>query len=206
MSPQGLDYWKKRPLDDPKRDWDADAENWVHDYAESLKHPHRDKLVEIIGDLLPETESLLEIGASCGPNLIRLHEAFPKLALTGIEPSIAANYAHELDILPGTVTDLPFEDKTFDCVLCDAVLMYVGPDEIKQAFDEIDRVARESIVLVEWQGKSIRGEINNFHWSRDYRYILKWYGFSVAIVKITKKIWPTKTWYENGYIFVARRL
>lgn len=201
---QGKNYWVSRPKDDPKMDWNKNAKDWVSDYCNSASHPHRNALVNILAYLKPN--GLLEIGASCGPNLVRFKEAFPDMVLSGIDCSVAAlEERGDLDIVVGDVMDIPFTDKSFECVLSDAVLMYIEPKDIKQAMDEITRVAEKYVILVEWRDDSLVGVVKSYHWARDYKSILEWYGFDVEMKNITRDIWPTETWVKNGVLCIAKR-
>lgn len=200
---EGKGYWLHRGLSDERRDWNKDSVDWVTDYKDSVNHPHRDSLANIVASLKPE--SVLEVGANCGPNLAKIKSVLPDIELSGIDLSADA-IAHrgEFDIVFGDVCDIPFDD--FDLVLVDAVLLYISPQFIKQAMDEITRVAQKYIVLVEWDSESMFGVEKNFHWARDYKTILEWYGFSVEKIKITQDIWPTsQSWVNNGYFYVATR-
>lgn len=202
---QDKNYWINRDENDSKKDWDQSANTWVQDYKDSVNHLHRDKLVEIIEDLHPH--SVFEIGASCGPNLKRIEKVLPTCLLKGIDvsPLVVEQAMYDgLEIAEGDVLDIPTTGK-FDLVLCDAVLMYVEPKDIKKAFDEIDRIALKYIVLVEWYNESLMGVEKDYHWARDYKSILEFYGFRVESIKIDETIWKTKTWRENGRIFIARR-
>lgn len=208
MKPQGIEYWITRSKDDPRKDWSENDSDWVTDYHNSSTHPHRDELVRIIGKLKPE--SLLEVGANCGPNLLRLRQEFPDLDLYGIDVSHAAllkAIENELRIVHGSVLDIPYMNKSFDCVLSDAMLLYVSSHDIVRAMKEMDRVARECIVLVEWNGKTPGGTVKSFHWARNYEKLLSTFGFSVEKIKITKDIWPTsKVWIKHGYFYIGRRI
>lgn len=202
---QDKTYWINRAKDDVKMDWDKNAHDWVHDYVNSASHLHRNKIVEIVGKLEPE--SIFEIGASTGPNLSRIQEKFPNISLKGIDVSplvVEQAIFDGYEVAEGDVLDIPYHGKA-DMVLCDAVLMYIEPKDIKKAFDEITRVAEKYIVLIEWYDDSILGIEKDFHYARDYKSILEFYGFEVETIKIDETIWKTPTWQRNGRIFVARR-
>jgi ubiquinone/menaquinone biosynthesis C-methylase UbiE len=109
-----------------------------------------------------------------------------------------------IDYKIGDLRKLPWADKSFDCVVSDAVLLYVGPDEIDKTMDEIDRVTRRGVVLVERE--SDKDEVCSHVWGRNYAKLLEKRGFSVEKIKITPEIWPnSKGWQTYGCIFVATR-
>ena len=204
--PQDTWYWENRPKDDKKRDWEVRGSNWVEDYKKSINHPHREYLVDILH--AHPCESLLEVGANAGPNLHLFHEEFPKMNLAGIDASRLAAFYGSTDEVPirvGNVLKIPYADKSFDCVLADAVLMYVPPEEIRDAMREICRVAKKHVILVEWHDESVEGVVKDFHYARNYTKHLEYYGFEVEMIKITPVEWNTQTWYTNGYYYLGTK-
>ena len=204
--PQTKMYWVDRPNSDRKMDRNKESKNWIEDYKNSVNHPHRKKTLEILRRLEPS--SLLEVGANCGPNLALIQAAFPHMTLKGIEPSRQAAFAgatEEYDILIGDASHLPFGIGAFDCVLADAVLMYVPPEEIRDAMREICRVAKKHVILVEWHDESVEGVVKDFHYARNYTKHLEYYGFEVEMIKITEEMWPTEKWVNNGYYYVGTK-
>ena len=209
---EDLNYWKNRPLDDVRRDWYYNTDNWITDYRASVVHPHRKLTINALEELAP-FESLLEGGCNCGPNLYLIKERFPGVKLAGIDVNEKAiEEAHRLlpdaDIKIGDIEDkLPFEDKSFDIVLVDAVLMYVGPEKIKGVMSELDRVAKRGIILIEWDSESLLGEVKEHHWARDYKGLLEELGFKVEKTKIPAEAWPNRSgnWAKLGYVFGAER-
>ena len=210
--PEGTNYWKNRPLDDSRRDWYYNTGNWITDYRASVEHPHRQLIIKALEKLAP-FESLLEIGCNCGPNLYLVKEKFSGVKLAGIDISKeAVEEAHRL--LPDADTrvsdieeGLAFEDKSFDIALVDAVLMYVGPEKIKEVISGLDRVAKKGIILVEWDSESLLGEVKEHHWARDYKGLLEELGFKVEKTKIPAEAWPNRSgnWAKLGYVFGAER-
>lgn len=203
---QGEDYWRKRPATDKKKDWNFDG-SWLSGYIDSIDHPHRDLITDVIGKL--PSRSLLEVGCSIGPNLILCNALFKGMKLAGIDVSeVSIKHAkglkYSFDLKVASVMDIPFDDDEFDVVLADAVLMYVPPDDIEYAISEMSRVAKKAIVVVDWHDRSRLGVVKNYHWARNYERLLTDQGFKVKKIKITKKEWPTKTWAKNGYAYIAQ--
>jgi ubiquinone/menaquinone biosynthesis C-methylase UbiE len=117
----------------------------------------------------------------------------------------AKTHLPNIDLRIAKATELPFPKESFDLVLCDAVLIYVPPEEILAVAMEIDRVAIKGAVLVEWYGKSRLGSIKDYHWARDYAAIFEGLGFEVETIKLTEESWPSAIWKKNGRVFVCRR-
>lgn len=207
--PEGLKYWRERDSKDNRRDWRYECDNWLDDYKKSVEHPHRSLIIDALRDI--PAASILEVGCNTGPNLYRISEEYEDTKLAGIDvnrPSILA--AREflrphIDLKVANVTGIPHKDDSYDVVISDAVLLYVGPRRIKKALDELDRVAKKAIILIEWDSHSIKGKLKDFHWTYNYKNLLGRRGFKVTKTKITKKHWPTESWSKNGYLFKAVR-
>ena len=205
---QDVNYWLNRPLNDKQRDWDYKESDWIWDYVASASHPHRDLIVEELTKL-GSFGGILEVGCNAGPNLIRLQAAFPDNQLAGIDivPETIERAMTNMSkpiFKVGNVLNIPFEDKSFDCVLADSVLMYSSPDEINQALNELNRVAKRFIVLVERVSEKEKN--NGFIWSRNYPKLLEDLGFSVQTRKFEEKDWPeSEGWQKEGMIVVASR-
>lgn len=208
---QGFEYWQKRGKKDLKRDWSYKTTNWLNGYWESIKHEHRAALIKELRKL-PLFTSVLELGCNVGPNLALIRNKFPDVELFyGIDANEAAiesakEVLHDMLFHVGDIAkSLPYEDKSVDLVIADAVLMYISPNEIGDVMQEINRIARTSIAIVDWYDESILGVEKDFHWARNYPEILKDLGFIVNTRKFSKHEWPTEKWYTNGHIFTGRR-
>ena len=208
---QGFDYWSQRPLADPKMDWAYDSGDWVQGYVDSVDHPHRQVFVDEIGKIKPE--NVLELGSNTGPNLVLLKQKFPELKIAGIDANpdairFAKHIWPEADWRVGDILQpLPYEDKSFDVILCDAVLMYVAPSEIESVMKEINRVAKKAVLIIDWFDDSKDGVEKDWHWARSYHRWLRDLGFGLVWHrKLEEHEWPvTKKWQNNGHIFVGRR-
>lgn len=110
---------------------------------------HR-KIVAEIAALGPR--SFLDAG--CGEGFVagRLVEALPGIELVGCDVSadalaIAVDTIPEGRFVTGSVTELPFADKSFDVVGCFEVLEHLPGDLPRRALRELGRVARHVVVL-----------------------------------------------------------
>jgi ubiquinone/menaquinone biosynthesis C-methylase UbiE len=116
--------------------------------------PHRYELAEHIASLAPR--HVLELGCASGRNLAILHDALPTADLCGIDPNPttlnAARRAHGswLELHEGTHALLDqFVDNSFDVVFTVSVLDHVPVPEWYAVYDEMVRVARKAVVLLE---------------------------------------------------------
>lgn len=205
---QDYNYWKDRNPDDTQKDWKIDG-SWLEGYEKSVSHPHRKLVVKSLRGM----ESILEVGSSCGPNLLALSRKHPEARLFGVDANQdAVNSAARLipsagvsqgDIIKG----LPFKDGSFDAVLADAVLMYVNPHEILDVMSEMDRVSSKRIVVVDRFANARLGVDTGYIWHRNYGQLLQEMGYKVRKIKLTQETWPhSRGWATHGYVWVGNRI
>lgn len=194
-------------------------DEWVLSYWESQNHPHRTLLLDKIAEF-SRISSVLEIGCNCGPNLHLLAQKYPDIMIRGIDINpiavetenryLSSGNSPNVHISLGRADDLSqFQDKTFDVVFTDAVLIYIGPDKIQQTIQEMIRVARKGLVLVERHCFEPNNRDNYGLgsrpyglWQRDYRKLLKELApqAQIQITKITKDMWHDSGWQETGAV------
>ena len=202
-------YWANKQDDI----WDnSETNDWIRDIWDSQNHSHRTILLEKIFKYSPQ--SILEVGCCCGPNLNLLAKMLPNTSIRGIDINpqavkkgnkwLAQEKKSNVELILGKADDLQqFQNKNFDVVFTDAVLMYVGPDKIKKVINELLRVSRKALVLLEWQdfnatynplGKNIH------HWVRDYKTLLQEIApeAHVIISKLPDDLWEDKNWKKHG--------
>jgi len=189
---------------------------WAEGYIESFSHAHRHLLVGKISTNAPFTD-VLEIGCATGPNLYLLARRFPDAHFVGIDINPEAirqgnRFFKQQDIrnvslFVGKADKLErFPDKSFDIVLTDAVLMYIGPDKIKKVVAEIQRITRKAIILVEHHSEqeSALGSCNERWWLRNYTKLFQPFSHSINATKIPSEIWGGN-WGKFGYIIEVTR-
>jgi ubiquinone/menaquinone biosynthesis C-methylase UbiE len=213
--------WATRHLCKGERerdDWCKGSDDWIKGYLDSWNHPHRSFLVDTISRFNPS--SILEIGCNCGPNLYLLAKKFPDAEIIGIDINpVAVQKGNEwlaqegisnVRLLEGKADELgQFQDKSFDVVFTDAVLIYIGPDKIKEVIREMVRITRKALILMEWHSfeherKDPKG-LGVYHigcWKRDYVALLKQFvrEEQIHITKVTEDVWPDKNWKEVGAV------
>lgn len=205
---EGFEYWAERPVDDERMDWRNGAGTWIDEYVASKDHPHRQLILNALQGF-GEFAGVLELGCNAGPNLLRISELYPETQLAGIDINKDA-IARAQELLPkavlkvGTVTELPFPDQSFDIVIADAVLMYTNEKEVQRVLDEVNRVARKGVILVEWYAQ--KSEITDYHWAHNYPEYLYGRGFTdVHVQPLTADHWPTQKWQDHGQLFIFHR-
>jgi len=189
------------------------SDGWIRGYWESRDHSHRQFLLEHITEFSP-VSSILEIGCNCGPNLYLLARKLPDAEIVGIDINPAAVqkgtewFAQEgiknVKLLLGKADELgQFKDKSFDIVFTDAVLIYIGPDKIKDVMKGMLRIARKALVLFEWHSFGRESHplgVHVGHWMRDYVSLLKEFvpQENIHVIKMPEELWPDKYWRKYG--------
>jgi SAM-dependent methyltransferase len=214
--------WARRHLHEGN-DWGDEGGDWVKGYWDSRNHSHRSYLVERISRFSPS--SILEIGCNCGPNLYLLAKKFPDAEIRGIDINpmaiqkgnewLAREGIPNVKLSVGKADDLrEFQDKAFDVVFTDAVLIYIGPDKIRTVIQEMLNTVRRALILVEQHYFESRGEdadglgvYRSGRWIRDYVGLLKEFvpEEHISISRITRDIWPDEKWKETGAIIEVVR-
>jgi len=200
-------------------DWGNGSGDWIKSYWNSQNHSHRPFLIEKISAFSP-ISSILEIGCNCGPNLYLLGKKFPDAEIRGIDINpmavqkgnewLAQEGISNVKLSVGKADDLgEFQDKTFDIVFTDAVLIYIGPDKIKKVTQEMLHVVRRALILMEWHcfepqcnDSNGLGVYDKGLWKRDYVALLKQFvrAEQIRATKIPEDIWPDKNWETLGAI------
>ena len=211
--------WATRHLREGERersDWGKERGDWIKGYRDSLNHPHRSFLVETISRFNPS--SILEIGCNCGPNLYLLAKKFPDAEIRGIDINPMAVqeggewFAQEgipnVRLSVGKADELvQFQDKSFDVVFTDAVLIYIGPDKIKEIMKNAIRITRRALIFMEWHSFEPQrkdpyglGVYEQGNWKRDYVSLLKQFVIEeqIRVTKIPEETWPDKNWKRWG--------
>lgn len=209
--PQDHNYWTKRPVFD-QGDWREKHTDWIRGYWESQNHAHRQLIITSIKQI-GGINTILELGCNCGPNIALIKERLkiPEKQLAGIDinsDSVAFGKAHlpGVDFRIGNFVKLPWNDKSFDLVLCDASLMYVDRDHIYQTMEEIDRVTKKAVIIIDRFSSTSKGDITGHVWGRNYLRLLRNKGFVPASTKLTKYTWPgSPNWQRFGRLFIGIR-
>src|SRR5437016_511449 len=100
--------------------------------------PYQAQVLADILDLLPsDVSSVLDVG--CGDGLIT--NALPlNMKVVGLDPSPQALEHVRRETRCGSITDLPFDDKSFDLVMTTDVLEHLPPDVLARAIEQLTRV------------------------------------------------------------------
>lgn len=188
-------------------------------YWEGRNHPRRQFLVEKIGVFSPFS-TILEAGCICGPNLYLLAKKFPQAKIKGIDINpLAIKIGKELfkeegiknvALLEGKADELSqFQDKSFDIVFTDALLIYIGPDKIGKVLKEMARISKKGLILAEWHIPEGEVEIYDPHigvWRRNYVALLNNFfpKEKIYVSKTPSEFCPDNNWQKFGYIIEVK--
>lgn len=187
-------------------DWWAKPHDaaWIGNYRQSVESPQRVAIEGIVRDLAPET--VFEVGAHCGPNLIRLARAFPDLMMHGIDASAEAvtagrQWAKDEQVADRVrLTCQRFPTGTYqtptgfaDVVLSCYTLAYIAPADLDEALYEMGRLAGRALILAEpmpvgADRPAAVHRLDGYHeWAHDYKSAVKWVG---SLRNVTTRIVP----------------
>ncbi|MFC2046715.1 class I SAM-dependent methyltransferase [Chloroflexota bacterium] len=188
-------------------------------YWDNRDHRNTHFLCERIATFSP-AHSIFEVGCASGPNLYLLAKRFPQAQITGVDINQAAieygnvQFAHEgisnVKLLVRKADELgEFQDRAFDITFTSALLIYIGPDRIKEVIKGMIRITQQALVLMElhrfepnakdafglgiyWYG----------NWLRDYVALLKQFvpEEQIRVTKIPEDVWPGEPWKELGAV------
>ncbi len=180
-------------------------------------HPGKHFLVERIAAFSP-VHSILEVDCASGPNLYLLAKRFPQAQIVGIdinqeaiqygETQLAQEGISNVKLLVGKADELgEFQDRAFDIVFTNALLIYIGPDKIWGVIKEMIRIIRKALVLMELHcfepntKDTIGLGIHRYRlWVRDYVALLRRFVSEeqIRVTKIPEEVWPEEPWKELG--------
>jgi pseudaminic acid biosynthesis-associated methylase len=134
---------------------------WAGDFGTSYIARNEDpRLVSIATTLLsrvlaraPGIESVLELGANIGNNLLALRHLFPEAHLAGVEineaafrrlAALAGVRAHHGSLLQYRA------DEPVDLAFTRGVLIHIDPDDLPRAYDALYAASRRYVALIEY--------------------------------------------------------
>lgn len=200
-----------------EREWAA--RSIAESYWNNQDHPSKPFLVERIAAFSP-IFNILEVGCASGPNLYPLAKKFPQAQIVGIDINPGAIKYGNAQFMQEGISNVKlsigkadelggFQDKVFDVVFTNAVLVYIGPDKIKEVMKEMIRITRKALILMELHcSKPQRkdpyglGVYYGGNWHRDYKALLKQFVSEeqIYVTKIPQNVWPAEPWKSFGAI------
>lgn len=130
---------------------------------------------EFLGEL-DRSVRILEIGSNIGNQLLNLQKIGFK-NLYGIEINsyaveISKLRTKNIDIIQGSVFDIPYKNNYFDVVFTSGVLIHISPKDIKKAMHEMCRCSKKYIWGFEYYSEQYSEVLyrrqRNLLWKTDY--------------------------------------
>jgi ubiquinone/menaquinone biosynthesis C-methylase UbiE len=130
--------------------WNEDQLRTFYGNLNSISRKRRTDLTDkclkmILQELNGGYEDVLDVGCSNGYVLSVIHERYPALKLTGVD-FVAGNDLPGIQLVKADVRKLPFEDKSFDVVICSHTIEHIF--EIRDFIAELKRVTRKKLIVV----------------------------------------------------------
>lgn len=111
-----------------------------------IEHLSTEELLKFIA---PKTEEVIfDAGCGTGVNLVRLHSKVKRLigmdytdgAIERCKGRICSSGIKNVELMQGSITDIPLPDRSVDKVLCMSVLQYLDDSQVRAAFKEFTRI------------------------------------------------------------------
>lgn len=138
-----------------KKSVDTHYSENLHRYASGnrLYDWHMRVFRETIADLLLSTGATTVLDAGCGEGIVThfLAEQDDAMRVSGVDASADAisyadhHFGDRVDFRTGDIFALPFDDASFDCVVCSEVLEHL--DQPGLAMRELKRVSRRHVLI-----------------------------------------------------------
>jgi len=156
------DFWSKYALDDSS--YNAELAKYISNLATSMK-----------------AQSVLEIGCSTGNDLMGFTEDFKVHGIDLNDTALdkARTKLGTFNFQKGSITDLSFEDSSFDLVFTHKVLNYLDDTEIPKAMSEMLRVSKKYIVNFEMYSENEDVIDDKSKYRNMYK---RWIGYKVKII------------------------
>jgi ubiquinone/menaquinone biosynthesis C-methylase UbiE len=138
---------------------------------------------EILKIMSTESGRVADIGCGKGYLLNRLNIENPKLELYGVDTNNKIKN-ESISFVLGVLPNLPFEDNTFDTVICTHTVEHVL--EVEQVFKELVRITKNRLIIVtprqRYHYYTFDGHVNFFYSVSDFLRYIKLPHFSLNII------------------------
>ena len=133
--------------------WRITAGRWAkRNRGNTEPEARREAFAALLHTLRPR--SLIEVGCSYGENLTRFARGATDIQVAGIDVGVAPLQAAEATLrgrlLCGSAYALPIADRSFDVSCTMWVFCHLPPTDVQHALNELTRISRRYIVLVEY--------------------------------------------------------
>ena len=190
------------------------VKDWTKTSLGSIDLAHRDQLTSVIASC-NNVQSVLEIGCASAPNLRLLREKLPSVQLSGIDINKKAiRTAHDyfrsvnddkVNLIAKAADQLDdFQDKSFDVVFSQAVMIYISPPNISKVIEEMLRLSSNLVVFNEYHlDGADEGFFDNGRWVYDYYTIIR-RNYPEATISMQKTDFKGGSWDLYGKLITVK--
>ena len=189
----------------------TEGDDWIKHYWDTRNTKRRAYLIDRISNFYPFSD-VLEIGCCCAPNLYLLAKKFPNIQIKGTDINqlaiqkgnefLAQENISNVKLSVGKADELMiFQDKSFDIVFTNGVLVCIGKDKIEIVIKEMIRITRKALILAEdywWNQDEDEDGLGILYrdgfWKRNYLALLSRFvpEEQIRIIKLPENIWDEK--------------
>jgi len=116
---------------------------WSKDFEKDFAE--RERLKEIINLIPSGVKSILDVGCGNGAFINRLFGKYQRIV--GLDISQEALKHVKTEKILGSITQLPFEEKSFDLVTSLEVLEHLSQEDFQKGILELQRISKKYIIL-----------------------------------------------------------
>lgn len=115
-------------------------------FLESRASENEQKRLNSILSLIPQKGiSVLDVGARDGYHISKLTEKFDHITALDLQKPNIKN--DKVSCVSGDIRQLPFQDNSFELVICAEVLEHIPTIDLKKACEELERVAEKELFI-----------------------------------------------------------
>lgn len=157
-----------------------------------------------------EFKTVLEVGCQWGECLKAIQEEFPDKELTGLDKDgtdldKSKQFLSGINLIQGDANQLPFKNDSFDVVFTSALFCMLPPWDVENCLNEIIRVAKKHILLIELDDKPSISMIDKDRVGCNWELLFKERGFEITKRKIGAEEWDAMPWKYYGYLVKAMK-
>jgi ubiquinone/menaquinone biosynthesis C-methylase UbiE len=167
-----IPFKRGRYLQNPSLHWDNFVDLMIEEHTQRLPEIYNQEADFLIQEIsLIKPESILEIGCGYGRILKLISEKLEIKKLVGVDFSSKMlskgkeylNFCPEIDLILADATKkLPFSDNEFDLVFSSQVLMEISPHKVNRAIEEMLRVTKKYLIIIENNNRGPRSFSHNY--------------------------------------------
>ena len=186
--------------------YDERVDEFKKQFGTNVMKPDIDRFTVLL-----KGNKVLDVG--CGPGNQSKYLVESGLDVTGIDISDkmieeAKELVPEAKFFKMNLLEMDFEDESFDGIWMCACLLFVKPEDIKNAFGEFRRVLKKGGVMFistkEGQGEYMKNNVPHYLYStEDVEKFFTENGFEIVDSKIEKDFWGRET---KWVAIIARKL